>query len=83
MKQNSMHFFVAISTLSLFILRLFFLEREKKKGRESNGDKKNAGSSVSSPKNFRLEINVFSKKECFRTQNVSSTNKTDVLNIKY
>ena len=48
MKRNSVHFFVAISTLSLFILCLSFLEGEKKRERKSNGDKKNAWSSVSS-----------------------------------
>ena len=50
MKQNSMHFFVAITVLSLFILSLFFLEKGKKieRGKGGNNDKKNAQSSVSS-----------------------------------
>ena len=43
MKQNSLHFFVAITALSLFIQCLFFLEGEKKRERESDGDKKMHG----------------------------------------
>ena len=35
-----MHFFVAITALSLCILFVFFLEGEKKRERESNSDKK-------------------------------------------
>ena len=40
MKRNSVHFLVAIAALSLFILFLFFLEGEKKRKKESKGDKK-------------------------------------------
>ena len=47
MKRNSMHFFDAITSLSLFILCLF-LEGEKKRKRESNRAGKKSRSSVSS-----------------------------------
>jgi hypothetical protein len=43
MKRNTVHFFVAITAFSLFILCLIFLEGEKKRVRESNGDKKMHG----------------------------------------
>ena len=43
MKQNSVHFFVAITALSLFILCHFFLEEEKKRERKSKGDIKMHG----------------------------------------
>jgi hypothetical protein len=39
MKRNSVHFFVAITALSLSTLCLFFLEGEKKREKESNGHK--------------------------------------------
>ena len=48
MKRNSVHFFGAITALSLFLLSLFFLEEEKKRERKSNGDQNNARISVSS-----------------------------------
>ena len=40
-------FFVAITALFKIILCLFFLEGEKKRERESNGDKKCTGSDSS------------------------------------
>jgi len=43
MKQNFVHFFVAITALSLFILYLFFLEGEKEREKESNGNTKMHG----------------------------------------
>ena len=43
MNQNTVHFFVVITALSLFILWLFFLEGDKKRERERNGDKKMHG----------------------------------------
>ena len=43
MKRNSVHFFVAITALSLFILCIFFLEGKINRERESNGDKKMHG----------------------------------------
>jgi len=45
--ETELRDFFAITALTLFILCLFFLEGEKKRERESNGDKK-ARSSVSS-----------------------------------
>ena len=43
MNQNTVHFFVAITALSLFILCLFFLEGDKKRERENNVDNKMHG----------------------------------------
>ena len=40
MKRSSVHFFVAITVHSLFILCLLFLDGEEKKEKERNGDKK-------------------------------------------
>ena len=40
MKRNFLHLVVTIIALSLFIICLFFLEGEKKRERESNGNNK-------------------------------------------
>ena len=60
MKQNSAHFLVAITANSLFILCLFFFNGEKKRERESNGDK-DARSSVSSLTFCYMNATFFSK----------------------